>query len=125
MKKHSISRTRRGFTLIELVLAGVVAALVLVTIVSTLSQVGRARAISRTRLQAYLRADSALDAVRRDLSSVLRDADLFHTRVLQVGPHPIGACKETSLPNPSSCENASFMSRPRSFHFRMALRETT
>ena len=82
MKKHSTSRNRRGFTLIELVLAGVIAALVLVTIVSTLSQVGRARAISRTRLQAYLRADSALDAVRRDLSSILRDADLFHTRVL-------------------------------------------
>ena len=81
MKKHSTSR-KRGFTLIELVLAGVIAALVLVTIVSTLSQVGRARTISRTRLQAYLRADSALDAVRRDLSSILRDADLFHTRVL-------------------------------------------
>lgn len=82
MKKHSISSRRRGFTLIELVLAGVIAALVLVTIVSTLSQVGRARTISRVRLQAYLRADSALDAVRRDLSSILRDADLFHTRVL-------------------------------------------
>ncbi|HAC08738.1 MAG TPA: hypothetical protein DCG14_03695 [Phycisphaerales bacterium] len=81
MKKHSNSR-QRGFTLIELVLAGVIAALVLVTIVSTLSQVGRARTISRVRLQAYLRADSALDAVRRDLSSILRDADLFHTRVL-------------------------------------------
>ena len=82
MKKFSIAKRRRGFTLIELVLAGVIAALVLLTVVTTLSQVGRARAISRVRLQAYLRADAALNSVRRDLTAILRDADLFHTRVM-------------------------------------------
>ena len=80
MKKFSIAKHRRGFTLIELVLAGVIAALVLLTVVTTLSQVGRARAVSRVRLQAYLRADAALNSVRRDLTAVLRDADLFHTQ---------------------------------------------
>jgi type II secretion system protein J len=75
-------RHRRGFTLVELILAGAIAALVLITVVTTLSQVGRARTISRARLQAHLRADAALNAVRRDLTSVLRDADLFHARVL-------------------------------------------
>ena len=74
MKKFSIAKRRRGFTLIELVLAGVIAALVLLTVVTTLSQVGRARAISRVRLQAYLRADAALNSVRRDLTAILRDA---------------------------------------------------
>ena len=73
---------RRGFTLVELLLAGMIAAMVLVTVVVTLSQIGRAREVSRARLQAHLRADAALDAIRGDLASVLRDADLFHTRVL-------------------------------------------
>lgn len=86
MKRSTASerrrRTQRGFTLIELVLAGTIAALVLVTVVVSLSQIGRAREVSRTRLLAHLRADSALDEIRRDLSSVLRDSDLFNTRVL-------------------------------------------
>ena len=83
MRRSSVSdRRRHGFTLVELILAGAIAALVLVTVVTTLSQVGRARTISRMRLLAHLRADAALDAVRRDLTSTLRDADLFHTRVL-------------------------------------------
>lgn len=73
---------RRGFTLVELLLAGIIAAMVLVTVVVTLSQIGRAREVSRSRLLAHLRADAALDAIRGDLSAVLRDADLFHTRVL-------------------------------------------
>ncbi len=86
MKRSSVSErprgVRRGFTLVELILAGAIAALVLITVVTTLSQVGRARTISRARLLAHLRADAALDAIRRDLTSVLRDADLFHARVL-------------------------------------------
>ena len=83
MRRSSDSeRRRRGFTLVELILAGAIAALVLITVVTTLSQVGRARTISRMRLLSHLRADAALDAVRRDLTSTLRDADLFHTRVL-------------------------------------------
>ena len=73
---------RRGFTLVELLLAGMIAAMVLVTVVVTLSQIGRAREVSRARLLAHLRADAALDAIRGDLSAILRDADLFHTRVL-------------------------------------------
>ncbi len=85
MKRSTVSDPaghRRGFTLVELILAGAIAALVLITVVTTLSQVGRARTISRARLLAHLRADAALDAVRRDLTSVLRDADLFRSRVL-------------------------------------------
>jgi type II secretion system protein J len=94
MKRSSASerthRGRRGFTLVELILAGAIAALVLITVVTTLSQVGRARTISRARLLAHLRADAALDAIRRDLTSVLRDADLFHARVLLIDGSTIG-----------------------------------
>ena len=59
--------SRRGFTLVELLLAGMIAAMVLVTVVVTLSQIGRAREVSRARLQAHLRADAALDAIRARL----------------------------------------------------------
>jgi type II secretion system protein J len=94
MKRSSVSerthRTRRGFTLVELILAGAIAALVLITVVTTLSQVGRARTISRARLLAHLRADAALDAIRRDLTSVIRDADLFHARVLLLDGSTVG-----------------------------------
>lgn len=73
---------RSGFTLVELLLAGVIAALVLVAVVTTLSQIGRAREVSRSRLMSHLRADAAIESLRRDMASILRDADLFHTRVL-------------------------------------------
>ena len=81
MKRSSANR-RRGFTLIELVLAGAIAALVLVTVVVTLSQIGKARTTSRGRLLSNLRATTALEEIRRDLSSLIRDADLFNARIL-------------------------------------------
>ncbi len=81
MKRPSASR-KRGFTLIELILAGAIAALVLVTVVVTLSQIGRARSVSRGRLLSNLRATTALEEIRRDLTGLIRDADLFHARIL-------------------------------------------
>lgn len=80
--KRSLASRRYGFTLIELILAGAIAALVLVTVVVTLSQIGRARSVSRGRLLSNLRATTALEEIRRDLSSLIRDADLFHARIL-------------------------------------------
>ena len=82
MKANQRLRPRRGFTLIELLLAAAIATLVLITVAVSLSQVGRARNAARARLQAFLRADSALENIRRDAASVIRDADLFHCRVL-------------------------------------------
>ncbi|MCZ6542997.1 MAG: hypothetical protein O6768_04970 [Planctomycetota bacterium] len=75
---------RRGFTLLELLLAGLVTALVLGAVTISLSQFNQAKAGGKTRLQAYLRADTALNALRRDIASVLRDDDLFLTRLLVV-----------------------------------------
>ena len=80
--KRSLASRRYGFTLIELILAGAIAALVLVTVVVTLSQIGRARSVSRGRLLSNLRATTALEEIRRDLSSLIRDADLFNARIL-------------------------------------------
>ena len=76
--------SRRGFTLVELLLAAGIAGMVLMTVTMSLSQIGRARNTARTRLQAFLRADHALNDIRRDAASVIRSNDLFHSRVLLI-----------------------------------------
>ena len=73
---------RRGFTLIELMVAAIMTAFVLGAVSMSLSQLSRAKSGGRAQLTAHLRADAALNAVRRDVVSVLRDQDLFWTRLL-------------------------------------------
>ena len=72
---------RRGFTLLELMVAGVMAAIVLGSVTVSLAQLGTAKSISRQRLDAYSRCDTALRTIRRDIISVLRRDDLFDTRL--------------------------------------------
>jgi len=72
----------RAFTIVELVVAIAVSAIVIVTVSSALSRISKTRDVARTRLEAVTRANAALDAIRRDLSSVVRDGDLFFTRIL-------------------------------------------
>ena len=72
----------RGFTIVELVVAIAVSAIVIVTVSSALSRISKTRDVARTRLEAVTRANAALDAIRRDIASVVRDGDLFYTRVL-------------------------------------------
>jgi len=74
--------TRRGFTIVELVIAIAVSAIVIVTVSSALSRISKTRDVARTRLEAVTRANAALDAIRRDLSAVVRDGDLYFTRIL-------------------------------------------
>jgi prepilin-type N-terminal cleavage/methylation domain-containing protein len=79
---HPLARgksLRRGFTLIEVLLAVVIAAMVLGALWMSLGQLTRTRNISRARLQAHLKADAALNEIRRDVASVLRSEDLFWT----------------------------------------------
>ena len=71
-----------GFTVIELVIAIAVGAIVVVTIGSVLSRVSQTRDIARAQLDAVSRANAALDALRSDLVSVIRDEDLYNSRVL-------------------------------------------
>jgi len=62
--------------------AAVMSAFVLGAVSMSLSQLSRAKSGGREQLAAHLRADAALNAVRRDVVSVLRDPDLFWTRLL-------------------------------------------
>ena len=89
----SKSAPRRGFTLIELMVAGIIVALIWGAVTTSLHQLSRARTRSALQLQAILRADAALAAVRREIISVIRADDLFWTRlmILDLGePTPLG-----------------------------------
>ncbi|MSR68989.1 MAG: hypothetical protein EXS17_01385 [Phycisphaerales bacterium] len=73
---------RRGFTLVELIVAGIIAVIVVATLGSSLSQLARARATCKVRLNAHLRANAALERVRRDIQEIIRSDDLINTRLL-------------------------------------------
>ena len=73
---------RRGFTLVEVMLAGMLTAMLLGSISVTLGRLSRAKATSKERMDAHMRADAALRAIRRDVVSLVRSDDLFFTRFL-------------------------------------------
>ena len=72
---------KRGFTIIELVVAIIIAAIISGAVASSLSQLSRARDVSRIRMTASRRATDALESIRRDVQSTLRSDDLFETRL--------------------------------------------
>jgi type II secretion system protein J len=87
--------TRRGFTLVEVVIATLVAAFVLGSLATSIGQLARARETSKLRLDAHLRADRALSEIRRDVASVIRHEDLHWTRFhIRDGMHRVGPTEE-------------------------------
>lgn len=81
-KKRRTNRKRGAFTLVEVLIAAVVAAFVLGSLSVTMAQLGRLKNTTKLRLDAHLRAEAAISAIRRDLISVVRHDDLFWTRLL-------------------------------------------
>ncbi|MBT7351827.1 MAG: hypothetical protein HN811_05145, partial [Phycisphaerae bacterium] len=82
MTRRTPTANRRGFTMIEFLLAGVLLAGILLAMGVAIQQVAKSRNSTRARIDAHLRADSAIRMVRRDLISLLRRDDLYYTRVL-------------------------------------------
>jgi len=76
------ARGRRGFTLVELIIAGIIAVIVVGTIGGSLQQLAAARATARIRLTAHLRAYSALERIRREVQAVIRSDNLIDTRIV-------------------------------------------
>lgn len=91
---------RRGFTLIELIVAGIIAIIVIATIGTSIVQLSRARESSKIRLNAHLRANAALDRIRKEIQQVIRSDNLLDTRVLLVDgtiDSPIGDLARNDL----------------------------
>lgn len=84
MSSDSHRSARRGFTLIELLIAGVITAFVLGSISFSLRQIGRAKDTCKVRYDAFMRADTALNGIRRDIASIVRSDDLFNCRFLLI-----------------------------------------
>lgn len=82
MRRRSRLASRRGFTLAELVVAGLIAAIVVGAVGASLSQLARSRTVSRVRLDSHLRTSMALDRVRREVQAAIRSDDLFDSRLL-------------------------------------------
>ncbi|MBL9149743.1 MAG: hypothetical protein JNM94_13720 [Phycisphaerae bacterium] len=75
---------RRAFTLLELIVAGAIGVIVVGALTLSMTQLSKSRAATQKRLDAHLRASTALDNLRRDLASTVRTDDLFFTRLLIV-----------------------------------------
>lgn len=71
----------RGFTLVELLVASIIGALVIGATYGALSQVIRGRDGAAARQQAFSRASLAVELIARDLEGALRDSDLRFAKV--------------------------------------------
>jgi type II secretion system protein J len=71
----------RGFTLVELVVAGVVSALLAVATAGSLSSILRARTRAEAREAAFSRAELGAARIARDLLSLARDPGLLHAHL--------------------------------------------
>ena len=75
-------QSHRGFTLVEVMVAGIITTFLLGSVSMSLSQLAKAKASTTQRLAAHLRADAALESLRREIVSVIRSDDLFWSRLL-------------------------------------------
>ncbi|HYE61198.1 MAG TPA: prepilin-type N-terminal cleavage/methylation domain-containing protein [Phycisphaerales bacterium] len=75
MRKGGPIRRRRGFTIVELVVASLVGVLVATGTAAAISQMYRARNHSRAHQQAFQRADTAAARIALDLTTALRRSD--------------------------------------------------
>ena len=75
-------QSHRGFTLVEVMVAGIITAFLLSSVSMSLTQLAKAKAGTTQRLAAHLRADAALESLRREIVAVIRSDDLFWSRLL-------------------------------------------
>jgi len=74
--------TRRGITLVELIVVGIITVGIATATVTAISQSLRARDVSQARYEAFVHADIAARTIARDVANIVRDGDLYYTRFL-------------------------------------------
>lgn len=74
-------RPSRGFTVVELIVAAIVGALVAGATVTSVSRLLQVRRVSGDRQAAFARADAAASQIALDLEAVSRDATLTYSKV--------------------------------------------
>jgi hypothetical protein len=77
----SLRRVPRAFSLVELIVGGVIAALVASATASSLSMLLKSRTTSANRQQAFARADAAASRIASDALALVRDPVLAMARV--------------------------------------------
>lgn len=77
----SSARCRPGFTLVELIVASVIAAILAGAASVSLARMIRARTSSEARQTAYARAEGVTSRIALDLLNVMRDSNLANCRV--------------------------------------------
>ena len=74
-KRTGNMRAGYGFTLIELIVAGIIAALLTMATTFTVSRAAEARTVARGRQQAQVRSGAAAARISREAADILRDVD--------------------------------------------------
>lgn len=74
-------KNTRGFTLVELVVASVIAVIIAGATATAMSQMIKARGASTSHQQAFARADGVATRISIDLSNAIRHANLAYCRV--------------------------------------------
>jgi general secretion pathway protein J len=91
------SPRHRGFTLVELILAAMITALIAGATATALGQMSRARAASVAHQEAFSRAQAAADRIALDVLTAARDEDLTFCRVAVTDAGPPGAEADSIL----------------------------
>jgi type II secretion system protein J len=77
-----MTRTTRGFTLAEVIVAGVIVALLAAATAGVVSTLMRAQRSAGARREAFSRADAVASRAAMDLLQIVRDVELSNARVL-------------------------------------------
>jgi prepilin-type N-terminal cleavage/methylation domain-containing protein len=79
---YCLPRARRGFSLIELIVSAVVLAMLAGATAVSISRSIRSRDDTAARREAFARAEQAASRIAMDVATVVRDSDLYFTRML-------------------------------------------
>lgn len=80
--KRRVAVRRRGFTLAEIIVAIVITGFLAGASTIAISQTVRARDASVARVEAHLRAETAVSRIATDVENLVRDPEVFFTRLL-------------------------------------------